>query len=497
MNEENYWIQAMRRQRSRRSVLRGAALAGAGLAGMAMLACKAAPTGTSKSSGGQSTTAPPADVNALIGRTGSPPAQNETPVMGGTYNYYQNGNPPVLDPDFSVSALAFGPISAVMSRPFAFKRTWNVADSYNHELVPDLAMTAESPDALTWTLKLRQGVNFHNVAPVSGHAVEAEDFKATFTRRTDPKSANRGSVAMIDAAQIQTPDKQTVVFKLKYPYAPFQTQLANNQYGWILPREALAGTYDPGKTIIGSGPFLWGGVTPDVAATFKKNPDYYVKGHPYVDEVRLSIIPDPAQRLAQFTGGHLDYLSVPTDDDYPAASQQNPKAETIRAWDPGDGHVYFQLRDPKSPFQDIRMRQAVSLAIDREAYGKAMLQDKYVQGFFIPQSWGKWALRLPELPADVQSLYHVDLNHANDMLIAYLPKEKIVINADLYGPPAQGAAPPATVAPNAIAFYRNLKRLKLDVAVHVPIHGNPGPNADFERIVGPAAARAPATGYGG
>jgi len=58
MNEENYWIQAMRRQRSRRSVLRGAALAGAGLAGMAMLACKAAPTGTSKSSGGQSTTAP-------------------------------------------------------------------------------------------------------------------------------------------------------------------------------------------------------------------------------------------------------------------------------------------------------------------------------------------------------------------------------------------------------------------------------------------------------
>jgi len=94
-------------------------------------------------------------------------------------------------------------------------------------------------------------------------------------------------------------------------------------------------------------------------------------------------------------------------------------------------------------------------------------------------------------------LYHVDLNHANDMLIAYLPKEKIVINADLYGPPAQGAAPPATVAPNAIAFYRNLKRLKLDVAQHVPIHGNPGPNADFERIVGPAAARAPAAGDGG
>jgi glyoxylase-like metal-dependent hydrolase (beta-lactamase superfamily II) len=95
-------------------------------------------------------------------------------------------------------------------------------------------------------------------------------------------------------------------------------------------------------------------------------------------------------------------------------------------------------------------------------------------------------------------LYHVEnLNHADDMLIAYLPREKMLINADLWGPPAPGAAPPANVNASAIALYRNVKRLKLDVAQHVPVHGNPGPNADFERIVGPAAARAPAAGGGG
>jgi peptide/nickel transport system substrate-binding protein len=418
MNENNYWVEAMRRRRTRRAMLKAAALAGAGLAGMAVLACKATPGGTSRSSGGQGPASAPADANALIGRTGSPPAQGEKPVLGGTYNTYQNSNPPTLDPDFSVSALAFGPIGAVMGRAFQFKPAWNVSDFYNHEILPDLALTAESPDAVTWTIKLRPGVNFQNVAPVNGHAVEAEDFKATFTRRADPKSANRGSVAMIDPAQIQTPDKQTVVFKLKYPYAPFQTQLANSQYGWIMPREALAGTYDPAKTIIGSGPFLFDSLTPDVSVNFKKNPDYYMKGQPYIDAVKIAIIPDAAQRIAQFTGGHLDYLSVPTLDDYPTVSQQNPKAETVRAWDPGDGHVYFQLRDPKSPFQDIRLRQAVSLAIDREAYGKTLLQDKYVQGFFIPQSWGKWALRLPELPTDVQSLYHVDLKRARDLMVA-------------------------------------------------------------------------------
>jgi glyoxylase-like metal-dependent hydrolase (beta-lactamase superfamily II) len=94
-------------------------------------------------------------------------------------------------------------------------------------------------------------------------------------------------------------------------------------------------------------------------------------------------------------------------------------------------------------------------------------------------------------------LHHVNgLNHSNNMLIAYLPKEKIVINADLYGPPPAGGNI-QNVSANAIALYRNIKRLKLDVTTHVPIHGNPGSNADFERIVGPAAASAPQAGGGG
>jgi glyoxylase-like metal-dependent hydrolase (beta-lactamase superfamily II) len=94
-------------------------------------------------------------------------------------------------------------------------------------------------------------------------------------------------------------------------------------------------------------------------------------------------------------------------------------------------------------------------------------------------------------------LYHVDgLSHSDNMLIAYLPKQKIVVNADLYGPPPAGGNL-ANVSNNAVVLYRNLKRLKLDVAQHAPIHGNPGSNADFERIVGPVAARTPQQGDGG
>jgi len=74
-------------------------------------------------------------------------------------------------------------------------------------------------------------------------------------------------------------------------------------------------------------------------------------------------------------------------------------------------------------------------------------------------------------------------NHSADMLMVYLPKEKILINADLYTPPQPGAQPPA---PNAamLTLYQNMKKLKLDVETHVPLHGKPGSNDEFLKIVG-------------
>ena len=93
--------------------------------------------------------------------------------------------------------------------------------------------------------------------------------------------------------------------------------------------------------------------------------------------------------------------------------------------------------------------------------------------------------------------YHVQgFNHAADMAIVYLPKSKILINADM-GPPPAGT-PAANVNANTIALYNNIKRLKLDVERHVPIHGMPSSQADFEATVGPVAAQqARAGGEGG
>jgi glyoxylase-like metal-dependent hydrolase (beta-lactamase superfamily II) len=86
------------------------------------------------------------------------------------------------------------------------------------------------------------------------------------------------------------------------------------------------------------------------------------------------------------------------------------------------------------------------------------------------------------------------LAHAASMLIAYLPAEKILINADLYSPPAPGATPPATLNPSTLSLSRNIQRLKLDVAQHVPIHGRVGTHEEFLKIVGKAGGNTTASG---
>ena len=77
--------------------------------------------------------------------------------------------------------------------------------------------------------------------------------------------------------------------------------------------------------------------------------------------------------------------------------------------------------------------------------------------------------------------------HNSTMLMVYLPKERILVNADLWNTPAQGAQPPAAPTPGMITLQQNIQRLKLDVARHVPIHGPVATMEDFSKIVGKTA----------
>ena len=339
------------------------------------------------------------------------------PQSGGTFQAYFASNFP-LDPQKG-SVGAQRAVSGVMSRVFAFKTGADPNVWANHDLENDLGVSAESPDAVTWTVKLRPDAKFHNVPPVNGHPVEAEDLKATFVRALDPTTANpnRGSLAMIDPSQIQTPDPHTAIFKLRYAYSPFQRILASPAYALIFPREAQTGGYDPTKTVIGSGPFTLDSFTPDVAYVYKKNTAWTDKSRPYVDGMRLAIIPNAAQQLAQFTAGSLDE-SFPDAQAAQDAQQQNPKASFIKAPAASPSCIFFQLGDPASVFRDIRVRQAFSMAIDRGTISKVIWGGEGDDHLFVPGFMGKWSQSIKNLPANVAPYYAYNPGEAKKLLDA-------------------------------------------------------------------------------
>jgi peptide/nickel transport system substrate-binding protein len=400
MDEHDYWSGLQQKLLTRRRFL---PLAGVAAAGVALAGCAS----KSKTSGSSPSTA----------QAGNQTGQG-TPQSGGTFTGYLNTNFP-LDPH-KISGSAHILTGGTYSRVLRYKTGADPKVYADHVIENDLGTSVESPDAITWTVKLRPDARFQNIPPVNGHAVEAEDIKATFTRALDPAigSPNRGSLGMIDPAQIQTPDKHTVVFKLNYAYAPFRSILASPVYSLIVPREALTGSYDLSKVAIGSGPFMLDSATPDVAYVYKKNPDYYEKGRPAVDGLRVAVIPTVAQQLAQFHAGSLDELVVDNANDLATAKQDNPKAAMVKGDYGLASPIYFQMGDATCAFQDVRARRAISMAVDRDAFSKLFFNGDSVQEVFVPAFMGKWAQRIDDLPADTKQYYKYNPGEAKKLVDA-------------------------------------------------------------------------------
>jgi peptide/nickel transport system substrate-binding protein len=393
----NYWQRQMRGRYSRRSVLRATALGAAAMSTSALLAC-----GTKSGAPSQSTT------------KGS--TAGGSPQSGGTYNTYNNVNLGIIDPQGGSAQSANGVLGPVYSHPFQFKSSSDQQTILSRDVVAEWAVSGESPDGQTWTLKIQPNLKWQNVAPVNGRAVDSADVKASFTRAfAKPENTYKGLYPMIDPAQIETPSADTVVFKLKFVYGPFKETMAGSGVE-LMPREALAGTYDPAKVMIGSGPFMLDSYTPDVAYVLKKNPTFYQQGRPYVDTVRGSIVPDPAQALAQFTAGNLDELR-PAPNDVNTAKQNNPKATVISQVNSTSYAFFGHMNDPASAWHDIRIRQAVSMAIDRDTIKKVVLNGQATENQIVPKALGKWMLPLDKF-GGAQQYYQYKPDEAKKLLAA-------------------------------------------------------------------------------
>lgn len=159
-----------------------------------------------------------------------------------------------------------------------------------------------------------------------------------------------------------------MVFKLKEAYAAFNETMAH-YYMEIMPCEGTSGQFDLATQAIGTGPFMLTTWDRKVQKVYTKNPDYYVAGKPYLDKIVQAIITDPATGLAQFRAGQLDNTSV-SEQLVASVASTNPDAFLRR--DSGTTEAITFMNQAVKPFDDVRVRKAVMLAMDRVTEGKAL-----------------------------------------------------------------------------------------------------------------------------
>ncbi len=231
-------------------------------------------------------------------------------------------------------------------------------------LQPALAESWEqSDDGLTWTFNLREGVLFHN-----GREMTAEDVKWSFDRLIDPDTGagNAGNVGPADT-QIEVIDDYTVSITHSEPVGILPQTLAFNPASGIIAQESLE---DDGTISIpiGTGPFQNAEVDGTTRLVLEKFDDYWQEEYPYLDQVVIEPIPDDTVRETALLGGEVDWVLAIAPQNFEAL-QENPDVVVDTA--PQLSYDYIGMNLTREPFDDVRVRQAIALAIDRETLCEA------------------------------------------------------------------------------------------------------------------------------
>ena len=217
-------------------------------------------------------------------------------------------------------------------------------------------------------------MKFHNKPPVNGREVTAADAKYSLERFM-AKSAFKTRLEPVQS--IEATDRHTLKITLKEPYAPFLNHLASPSFTAILAKEVedKFKDFNQPDAMIGTGPFVLKAYEKGVRMVFERNPDYYMKGMPYVDGVVIEITPDASTRVSLLRAGKVDFNHMwgccepgggqVAQADQPRAGPSMPTQVIAQ------GMIYFRTDQP--PFNDVRVRRAISLAIDRKAWNDALI----------------------------------------------------------------------------------------------------------------------------
>jgi len=271
---------------------------------------------------------------------------------------------------------------------------------------PDLAESAPtvSSDGKTVTVKIRSGVKFHNGDPLT-----SADVKYTFDRIIDTKTAAVARSFFTDVDTITAPDATTVVFNLKNPNAPLIAFMAHPNTG-IVSKKIGEANADLSKkeTAIGSGPFKLAEWVPDNFMRFEANKDYYVSGQPYLDGIRINVVPDESGLTAALRTKAAD-MAIITNANV-ARTLRAESGVTLSA-KPSLSYNLLFVNTKRKPLDNLKVRQAIAYAIDRKAIIDAVaFGEGEVTGPIAP------ALANYALPTSQYPLYTRDVAKAKQLL---------------------------------------------------------------------------------
>jgi peptide/nickel transport system substrate-binding protein len=317
---------------TRRQVLHGALIGGAALsAGGIVAACGGSSSGSSATATGSAASTGPLKAGGIL-RVGA---------TGGGAKDSIDAHVATADTDIMRIWNLYEPLAV---RPPDFGQL---------QMLLAESLEPENNSPKSWIVKLRPGVEFHN-----GKTVTADDVIFSLQRILDPKNPKTGasSIGYVNAAGLKKLDNMTVRIPLKFANAAFPDDIGQ-YFNGIVPVG-----YDP-KNPVGTGAFKYQSFSPGQQSVFVKNPNYWQKGRPYVDQLTIIDFPDSTARVNALLGGQVDAI-----DNLPSGQiaqvQGNSGLKVLIAqtgeWQP------FTMRVDSPPFNDARVRQAFRLIVDRK-----------------------------------------------------------------------------------------------------------------------------------
>ncbi len=265
----------------------------------------------------------------------------------------------------------------------------------------DLAESWSQPNDTTYVFKLRQGVRWHGKPPVNGRELTSADVVYSIERFLTIKG-NSNAYMLRPVTKVEALDRYTVKFTLSEPFAWFLDMLASPMAIAIVAREAVEkfGDLKRAEAVIGTGPWMLESYKPNVGLVFVRNPGYFTPGLPYIDRVEATVDEDTASRIAAFLAGKYDIGTenpgtINRTDWVQIKDKLRRKVQTAEMASNGMNHI--SMRTDQKPWSDVRVRRAISHAIDRQAMIDSLYEGVGAMNPAVPAGLKEWSIPMDQL----------------------------------------------------------------------------------------------------